>query len=220
LIDKHHITCFNQSVFCMVIRVEVIISLHITLYSYVFAVAVLKSTENLCIRQIMWWRLWNVSAVVVVNAELYSGDANYEDNIVSRSLAVLPAGSRDHIRRKVDELDQLVSQFGLQTRLVLLERANSIVLFFVCLTLSAVESLRDQWRSRQLSRTVASLFTLLCKIDNSTQNRPIHVKRLTWRLADYQRCVAFFRCPKGKLADNWLSLDMHYARLFTLLFNF
>jgi len=160
-----------------------------------------------------------------VDAELDYKGSNFSYIIVSRFLAELPVGFRDPITRKVDELDELVSEFGLQTRLVLLERlerANSIVLIFVCLTLSAVESLRDQWRSQKLRCTVESLFTLLCKLEGRSRRMrlpligSICVKRLTWRLADYERCVEFFRSPKGNSAENWLSLDMHYARFFLL----
>jgi len=116
-----------------------------------------------------------------------------EERIVIQSRALLPAGSRAHLQHKVDELDELLRTFGLQTRLVVVERANSLALYFTCVTLSAVTSLRDQWRSRQLIDTVESIFTFL-----SSVTKTVSVKRLTWPLTDYQRCVEFFESIQGK----------------------
>ena len=116
-----------------------------------------------------------------------------EDRIVSQSRALLPADSRGEVQRKVDELDEILSPLGLQTRLVVVERANSLAMYFICMTLSALMSLRDQWRSRQLRDIVKSLFTFL-----SGANRTVYVNRLTWPLSDYQRCLNFFSSVQGK----------------------
>ena len=115
-----------------------------------------------------------------------------EERIVSQSRALLPAGSQDQIQGKVDELDEILGRFGLQTSLLVIRRANSLALYFICMTLAALMSLRDQWRSRELRDTVQSLFTFL-----SGATRPVGVKRLNWMQADYQRCLEFFSSIQG-----------------------
>ena len=135
--------------------------------------------------------------VVGVDAELVEWSVDdvvqSEDRIVSQSRALLPAGSRAQLQREVDELDEKLRPLGLQTRLLVVERANSLALYFICMTLAAVMSLRDQWRSQELSDIVGSLFTFL-----SRATRTVYVKRLTWPLSDYQRCSEFFRSVQGK----------------------
>ena len=116
-----------------------------------------------------------------------------EDRIVSQSEALLPAGSRGRIQDKVDELDELLRDFGMETSLVVIRRANSLALYFICMTLAALMSLRDQWHSRQLRRTVKKLFTFL-----SGAIRTVRVKRLTWPLTEYQRSLEFFSSVQSK----------------------
>jgi len=98
-----------------------------------------------------------------------------EDRIVSQSRALLSTDSRREVQRKVDELDEILGRFGCETSLVVISRANSLALYFICMTLSALMSLRDQWRSRQLRDTVQSLFTFL---SGATDSDTVYVKRL------------------------------------------
>jgi len=119
--------------------------------------------------------------------------AQCEDRIVYQSRDLLPVGFEDEIERKVSELDELLQSRGLQARLVVVERANSIALIFICMTLSAVMSLRHQWQTGQLRDVVVSLFTFL-----SGASRTVGVKRLTWPLRDYERCLEFFSSLPGK----------------------
>ena len=117
-----------------------------------------------------------------------------EDRIVSQSEALLPAGSRGRIQDKVDELDELLRDFGMETSLVVIRRANSLALYFICMTLAALMSLRDQWRSRQQLRgSVQKLFTFL-----SGATQTVRVKRLTWPLTEYQRSLEFFSSVQSK----------------------
>ena len=92
--------------------------------------------------------------VVGMDAELDEssvGDVTQcEDRIVSQSEALLPAGSQDKIRSGVDYLDEILRPLGMETSLVVIRRANSLALYFICMTLAALMSLRDQWHSRQL----------------------------------------------------------------------
>ena len=110
-----------------------------------------------------------------------------EDRIVSQWREV-SADEQSELREKFDEI---LRPLGLQTRLVVVERANSIALYFICMTLLAVTSLRDLWQSGQLRRTAESLFDLLA-------GTRVYVKRLTWPVAEYDRCCQFFSTVKGK----------------------
>jgi len=112
-----------------------------------------------------------------------------EDRIVSQSEALLPAGSRGEVQRKVDEI---LGQFGCETSLLVIRRANSLALYFICMTLAALMSLRDQWRNRELRDIVQSLFTFL-----SDATQTVRVKRLIWLLSDYERCLRFFSSAQG-----------------------
>jgi len=135
----------------------------------------------------------NVSVVVGVDAELNELSVDdvrrTEDAIVSQWREV----SADEKHQLRDQMDELVRPFGLQTRLVVLERANSLALYFICMTLSAIMGLRGQWSSRRLRDTVESLFTFLSHV-----TRQVRVKRLIWPHTDYERCLQFFRSLPGK----------------------
>ena len=122
-----------------------------------------------------------------MDAELES--SVYEDRIVSQWREV-SADEKSQLREKFDEI---LRPLGLQTRLVVVERANSIAVYFICMTLLALTSLRGLWRSGQLRYIVKSLFDLL-----SGATRKVWVKRLTWPVADYERSLQFFRSVKGK----------------------
>ena len=152
--------------------------------------------------------------VVGVDAELLgsSGDViQREDRIVSQSEALLPTGSQDEIRRGVDDLDEILRPLGFETSLVVIRHANSLALYFICMTLAALMSLRDQWRSRQLRDTVQKLFTFLSGAtdsshetdssddsDSSGATQTVYVNRLTWPLTDYQRSMDFFGSFQSK----------------------
>jgi len=144
----------------------------------------------------MMLQLCTVSVVVGVDAELHESlvedVVQCEDRIVIQSRAVLPAGSHDRIQSGVDYLDEILGSLGLQTRLVVVERANSLALYFICMTLSALMCLRDQWCSQQLRDIVEKLFTFL-----SAATDTVYVKRLIWPLSDYERCLEFFSSAEG-----------------------
>ena len=139
-------------------------------------------------------QLCTVSAVVSVDAELDEEDLSVdvrqtEDGIVSQWREI----SADEKHQLRDRFDEILRPLGYETSLVVIRRANSLALYFICMTLSALMSPRDQWRSRQLRDIVQSLFTFL-----SGATRTVHVKRLTWPLSDYQRCSEIFRPVLGK----------------------
>jgi len=112
-----------------------------------------------------------------------------EDRIVSQWREV----SADEQHQLRGQFDEILRPLGFEISLAVIRRANSIALYFICLTLSAVMGLRDQWRSGQLRDIVQSLFTFL-----SAATRPVRVKRLTWPLTDYERSLNFFSSVQGK----------------------
>ena len=133
----------------------------------------------------------NVSAIVGADAELdawYVNDVS-QIEIVSQWREV-SADEKHELRDKVDEI---LRPLGFETRQLVMRRANGIALYFICLTLSAVRSLRDQWLRRGLRRIVGELFTVL-----STASDTVPVKRLTWPVTDYEECLVPFRSLQGK----------------------
>ena len=145
-------------------------------------------------------RLCTVSVVVGMDAELdelwVDNTRQAEERIVSQWREV--SANEQHQLR--DKFDEILRPLGLQTRLVVVERANSLALYFICMTLAALMSLRDQWRSGQLRKTVTSLFDFLSRaigLLTVRPLRPLRVKRLTWPLSDYQRCLEFFSSVQG-----------------------
>ena len=110
-----------------------------------------------------------------------------EDKIVSQWREVSAVEQHE----LCEKFDEILRPLGLQTRLVVVERANSIAVCFFCMTLLAVTSLRDQWRHRQLRDIVKSLFTFLA-------TGSVHVKKLTWPVSDHERCLQFFSSLQGK----------------------
>ena len=143
----------------------------------------------------------DVSVVVVADAELeeWSVDdmSQAEDVIVSQWREV----SADENHQMREQVNEILRPLGFETSLLVIRRANSLALFFICMSLSAVMSLRDQWRTRRLRDVVQKLFTILAgntRPDGST--REVRVKRLTWPLTNYERCLEFFQSLQGKQA--------------------
>jgi len=133
----------------------------------------------------------NVSAVVGVDAQLDESSVDdviqSEDRIVSQWREI-SADEQHELRERVDEIFR---PLGYETSLVVIRRANSIALYFICMTLSALMSLRDQWRIGQLRDIINSLFTFLA-------GTTVYAKRLIWPVTDYERCLQFFSSVKSK----------------------
>jgi len=112
-----------------------------------------------------------------------------EDRIVSQWREI-SADEKHQLRFIIDEV---LWPLGYETSLVVIRRANSLALYFICMTLSALMSLRDQWRIHLLRDILESLFTFL-----SGATQTVRVNRLIWPLSDYQRCLGFFSSVQGK----------------------
>lgn len=139
-----------------------------------------------------------VAVVVVLDAELDNSSrddctlAQRQDRIVTQSRALLAVDCPDQTQHRSDKLGSHLQSLGSHTRLVLLSRANNIALYLTCMTLSAVMSLREQWRRGRLRHIVESLFAVFL---GGVQT--VHVERLKWPLTDYERCLDFFYSEKG-----------------------
>jgi len=111
-----------------------------------------------------------------------------EDRIVSQWREI-SANEKHQLR---DKFDEILRPLGFETSLVVIRRANSIALYLICMTLAALMGLRDQWFSRELRDIIQSLFTFL-----SDATETVYVKRVTWSLIDYERCLWFFSDEQG-----------------------
>ena len=109
-----------------------------------------------------------------------------EDAIVSQ-WGEVSADKKPEIRHHVNEILRLV---GNDTKWVLIRRANSIAILFLCMTLSAVVGLREQWQSTRLRVIVEQLFTVL-------SGESVYVKRLIWPQAEYDYCLSNFHSLQG-----------------------
>ena len=154
----------------------------------------------------------DVSAVVGVDAELQSlskYDVNQcENRIVSQWIEV----SADVKHQLHERCDEILQPLGLETSLVVIRRANSLALFFICMTLSALVTLHQQWSSRQLTDIVQSLFCFLSESE-------LYVKRLTWLTTDYERCLQFFNSSRTNDGATPLHIAAHngYTEVVKLL---
>jgi len=124
-----------------------------------------------------------VGADAVLDESRVDDVGQTEDRIVSQSREV----SADEKHQLRDRVDDILRPLGYETSLLVIRRANSLALYFICMTLSALMSLRDQWSNQQLIAIVQSLFTFL-----SGATQTVRVKSLTWPLSDYKRCCEFF----------------------------
>ena len=89
----------------------------------------------------------NCLVVIGIDAELeqpFASDITHtKDRIVSQWKEV-SADEQHQLRERVDEIFR---PFGFETSLVVIRRANSLAFLFICMTLSALMRLRDQWSS-------------------------------------------------------------------------
>jgi len=127
----------------------------------------------------------DVSALVSVDAELDETSVNNvseTENVIVSQWREVSADEQHELRHRFDEI---LRHLGFEIRLLVMRRASGIALYFICLSLSAVMSLRDQWLSlHQLTCIVEQLFSLLSGV-----TRPVLVKKLSWPLTDYERCL-------------------------------
>jgi len=130
--------------------------------------------------------------VVGVDAELDESsvdDVSQTEDVIISQWRELSTNEKHQYRGRVDEIFR---PLGYETSLVVIRRANSIAMFFACLTLSALTSLHGQWYKDELKDIVQSLCTFL-----SGASQTVRIKRLTWTQADYERQLGFFNSVQG-----------------------
>ena len=133
--------------------------------------------------------------VVGADAELDESsvkDVSQTEDLIVSQWREISADKKHELRDRVDEI---LRPLGFETSLLVIRRASSLALYFICITLAAVMSLRDQWSTGQLTGIIESLFTFL-----SGATQTVFVKRLTWPLADYQQCLQFFATVQSEEA--------------------
>jgi len=141
-----------------------------------------------------------VSVVVGVDAELDeeklpgAGMERVENVTVSQWKEV-SADEKHEIRGRFDEI---LRPLGFETSLVVIRRVNSLALYFLCMTLSELMGLRQQWRTGQLRDIIEKLFTVLAGYTGSDGSARRVVKRLIWPLTDYERCLESYHSSQGK----------------------
>jgi len=135
----------------------------------------------------------DVLVVVGINAELdeLSVDVAQTENVIVFQWQEVSANKKHKMRERFDEI---LRPLGFETSLLVIRKVNSLALYFLCMTLSAVMNLDDQLRTKQLKTIVESLFAFL--LGDATRQVP--VKRLTWPTTDYERCLQFFSFSPGK----------------------
>jgi len=141
---------------------------------------------------------------IAVNAEV---DPSSVDDVVHTEDVIVSQWkefSADERRQMREQFDEILRPLGCETSLIVIRRANSLALYFLCMTLLALQSLRDQWSNGQLTDIVQSLFTFL-----SRATPQVRVKRLSWPLTDYERCLEFFQSLQGKQRTNRQLLTQH-----------
>ena len=103
------------------------------------------------------------------------------------------AVSADQLHEMHQRVNEALRPFGCKARLLVIEQANSLAIYFLCMTLSALMSLRDHWTTGQLKEIVEEQLTLL-----SGATSPVRVKRLSWSQSDYERSLEFFSSSQSK----------------------
>ena len=152
--------------------------------------------------------------VVVITAELDESSvddvAQCQDRIVSQFQALFPFDSQVQEYRSSGELNKVVKPMGV----VVLSRPNSVALFYICKSSSAVVDLRLAWCTGDLRCAVESNFNFLLRVA-----RHVRVRRLTWPLTDYERCLDFldFLSYEPRTSQSCTVSSIHQYYCFHLL---
>jgi len=139
-----------------------------------------------------------VSVVVGVDAELdeLCDDVEHIEDVVVSQWREVSVDEKHEMRERVDEI---LRPLGFETSLLVIRRANSLALYFLCMTLSAIMGLRQQWRTKLLRDIIEELFDVLAGYtlpDGSAGH--VFIKRLIWSLTDYERCLESCHSSQGK----------------------
>jgi len=129
-------------------------------------------------------------------SEIPGVDMEHIEDVIVSQWREVSADEKHEMRERVDEI---LRPLGFETSLLVIRRANSLALFFLCMTLSALMGLREQWRSGELRSIIEQLFTVLAGCTRSRGSaRRVFVKRLIWPLTVYERCLESCHSSQGK----------------------
>ena len=101
------------------------------------------------------------------------------------------SADEQHVLR--EQFDEILRPLGFETSLVVIRRANSIALYFLCMSLLALTRLRELWRTGNLREIVRLLFIFLEGV-----GAEVRVFTLSWPAKDYERCLQFLYSLPGK----------------------
>ena len=120
--------------------------------------------------------------------ELPGVNVEHIEEVVVSQWREVSADKKHEIRGRVDAM---LRPLGFETSLLVIRRVNSLALYFLCMTLSALMGLRQQWCTKQLRDIIEQLFAVLAGDTRSdSRARRVFVKRLIWHLTDYERCLS------------------------------
>jgi len=140
-----------------------------------------------------------VTVAVDVGAELDElpgVKVEHIEGVIVSQWQEVSADKKHEMRERVDDV---LRPFGFETSLLVIRRANSLTLYFLCMTLSALMGLREQWSTGELRDIIEELFTVLAGYTCSDGSaRRVRVKRLIWPLTDYERCLESCHSSQGK----------------------
>jgi len=142
-----------------------------------------------------------VSVAVGVDAELDEDelpgvDVEHIEDVVVSQWREVSADEKHEIRGRFDEI---LRPLGFETSLLVIRRANSLALYFLCMTLTALMGLRQSWRMRFLRCIIDELVTVLAGYTRSDGRAcRVVIKRLIWPLTDYERCLESYHSSQGK----------------------
>jgi len=117
-------------------------------------------------------QLCNVSVVVDADAELDESSVDDVSRTEHRIVSQWRAVSADEKHQMREQVDEILRPIGLQTRLLVVERANSLALYFLCMALSAVIRLRVQWSSSETLSSHCLLFSQTPLIKSVSKDSP------------------------------------------------
>ena len=125
-------------------------------------------------------------------AELDANSVNNVSQTEERIVSVSGQISADPQHPLIGKVNEILCLLGFNTSRLVIKSANSLAVLFICLTLSEVLTLRDQWRTGQLKEILQKLFTLL-----SDSSEVVNIKALSWSEEDYEQSQSNFHSLQG-----------------------
>lgn len=110
-----------------------------------------------------------------------------EAQIILHRFDLLP----DHVKSDFAEALRLLNENGV--KLAVCDKGHSIDSYFVCATLTGLETIRAMYTSGELRATLESVFNVLAKLKGRLRIKTFN----EWTSEDYERCVQYFHKMSG-----------------------